>query len=99
SVALGEGAHAITAKATDQAGNVGVASSALSVTIDSGGPAAPSTPDLVATSDIGVSSTDDITKVTTPVFGGTAEPNSAITLFNGAIVAGAAKADAAGHWS
>jgi hypothetical protein len=96
---LGEGTHTITAKATDQAGNVGVASSVLPVTIDTTAPAAPATPDLVATSDSGISSTDDITKVTTPVFSGTAEPNSAITLFNGAIVAGATQADAAGHWS
>ena len=99
SAALGEGTHTITAKATDLAGNVGVASGALSVTIDISAPAAPSTPDLVAASDSGISSTDDITKVTTPVFSGTAEPNSAITLFNGAIVAGAAQADAAGHWT
>ena len=97
--ALGEGTHTITAKATDQAGNTGVASGALSVTIDTSVPAAPSAPDLAATSDSGVSSADDITKVTTPVFSGTAEPNSAITLFNGAIVAGAAQADAAGHWT
>jgi hypothetical protein len=99
SVVLGAGTHTITAKATDQAGNVGVASSALSVTIDTSGPAAPSTPDLVAASDSGISSADDITKVTTLAFSGTAEPNSAITLFNGAIVAGAAQTDAAGHWT
>ena len=40
--ALANGAHSLTATATDAAGNTGVASSALSVTIDT---AAPSRPD------------------------------------------------------
>jgi Bacterial Ig-like domain len=39
---LAAGGHAITAKATDLAGNVGTASAALSVTIDATAPAAPS---------------------------------------------------------
>ena len=40
--ALANGAHSLTATATDAAGNTGVASTALSVTIDTTAPAAPS---------------------------------------------------------
>jgi hypothetical protein len=96
---LAAGTHTIDAQDTDHAGNAGVVSSALPVIIDTSAPAAPSTPDLAATSDSGVSPTDNITNVTTPVFSGVAEANAAITLFNGATVVGAALADAAGHWS
>ena len=38
---LADGAHSFTATATDAAGNVSAASAALSVTIDTGAPAAP----------------------------------------------------------
>ena len=40
--ALANGAHSLTATATDAAGNTGVASAALSVTIDTTAPSAPS---------------------------------------------------------
>ena len=46
----------------------------------------PSTPDLVAASDSGLSSTDNITKVTTPTFTGTAEAGSTVTLYDGTAV-------------
>ena len=42
---LANGTHSITAKATDVAGNVSAASAALSVTIDTTAPAAPTVPD------------------------------------------------------
>src|SRR5205085_5907874 len=50
------------------------------VTIDAG-PPAPSKPDLIAASDSGASSTDDITKVNTPTFTGTAEAGSTVTIY------------------
>ena len=46
-------------------------------------PGAPAAPDLVAASDSGVSSTDNITNVTTPTFTGTAEAGSTVTLYDG----------------
>src|SRR5207247_1208924 len=61
STALVDGVHTLTAKQTDIAGNTSVASAGLSVTIDTAA-AAPSAPDLVAGSDSGASSSDDITK-------------------------------------
>ena len=56
--ALSSGAHTLTAKATDAAGNVSVASGSLSVTIDTTAPAAP-TETLAA--DTGSSGSDGIT--------------------------------------
>ena len=84
---LADGIHSITAKATDVAGNVSAASGALSVTIDTT-IASPSVPDLIAASDTGVSSTDNITTLTTPTFTGTAEAGSTVTLFDGTTVIG-----------
>ncbi|MET3907538.1 hypothetical protein ABID59_001879 [Bradyrhizobium sp. S3.3.6] len=65
--ALAEGTHNITAKATDAAGNSGTASVVLAVTEDTTAPTG-GTPDLIAASDTGSSSTDNITKATAPTF-------------------------------
>src|SRR5439155_526352 len=90
--ALTAGVHAITATATDPAGNVSAASAALSITIDTTAPAAPSIPDLAAASDSGSSSTDNITNVTTPTFTGTAEANSTVRIFSDAVQVGSGTA-------
>jgi serralysin len=95
---MANGTHSITAKATDVAGNVGAASTALSVTVDTVAPAAPSTPDLAAASDSGVSSTDNITNATKPTFTGTAEAGATVNLYDGAIAVGTGVATA-GQWS
>jgi len=59
------GTFDFTARAVDAAGNVGVPSAPLSVTITTF-PPAPLQPDLMNTDDSGVSDTDNITNVTTP---------------------------------
>ena len=59
--ALAEGTHNITAKATDAWGNTSTASAVLAVTEDTTAPTG-GTPDLIAASDTGSSSTDNITK-------------------------------------
>jgi hypothetical protein len=82
--ALGNGVHSITATATDAAGNASAASGALSATIDTVAPPAPSTPDLDPASDTGASATDNITSDRTPTFTGTAEANATVTLLDGA---------------
>jgi hypothetical protein len=66
-------------KATDAAGNIGQAAS-YSFRVDTTRPAAPSRPDLVAASDTGTSSTDNITKLTTPQFNGQAEAGSTVSI-------------------
>jgi serralysin len=68
--------------------------------LDQAAPLAPAVPDLIAASDSGVSSTDNITKIATPTFTGTAEVESIVTLFDGAIAVGTGIADATtGAWS
>ena len=83
--ALANGAHSLTATATDAAGNTGVASTALSVTIDTTAPAAPSiasfSPD---TGTVG----DGITSANVLTLTGTAEANSTVKVFDGATLLG-----------
>ena len=93
---LSDGVHSLTARATDAAGNQAT-STALSVTIDSTSPTV-SSPDLTAASDSGASSTDNLTKVTTPTFSGTAEAGATVTLLEGTTVLGTATATG-GNWT
>src|SRR5205823_12323338 len=80
------------------AGNVSLASTGLTITIDTQ-VAPPSVPDLTAASDTGSSNTDNKTNVTTPTFSGTAEANSTITLFEGATQVGSGTTDGAGNYT
>ncbi len=50
-------------------------------TLDTVAPATPPAPSLLASSDSGFSSSDHITNVTTPNFGGSGEPNAFVNLF------------------
>ena len=79
---LASGDHTLTVIPTDIAGNVGPASIGTTITIDTTAPVAPSTPALAAASDTGSSSTDGITKTTTPSFSGTAEVGATVGLFD-----------------
>jgi hypothetical protein len=89
--ALAAGLHVITATATDAFGNVSGSSASLNVTIDTSVPA-PSAPDLAAGSDSGSSSTDDLTKFTTPTFTGTADSGSTVRIYAGAVEVGSGTA-------
>jgi hypothetical protein len=73
-----EGVKAITARITDVAGNESNASASLDVTLDTADPATPATPDLLAASDSGSSTTDNITNDRTPTI--------AVTLPTGTVV-------------
>ncbi|MCD2514913.1 Ig-like domain-containing protein [Massilia sp. G4R7] len=70
STALADGAHAISARAIDVAGNVGAASSALMVTIDRTPPAAQAL-NAVFSADTGSSSTDLVTRAAAQTIAGT----------------------------
>ncbi len=76
---LTEGTYAITAAATDAAGNTGAASSALSVEIDTSAPDAPSADGI--SEDTGRSSDDQITADPTLQFLGAAEADSEVEVF------------------
>ncbi len=94
--ALANGAHSLTATATDAAGNTGVASAALSVTIDTTAPVAPSIASF--STDSGTVG-DDITNDNTLTLTGTAEANSTVKVFDGATLLGSATANGTGAWS
>ncbi len=95
--ALGDGTHSITAKSFDSASNVSPPSPALSVTIDTV-ITTPSQPDLTAATDSGTSSSDNVTKIVTPSFAGTAESGSTVTIYDGATLSGTSTA-AAGNYT
>ena len=94
--ALANGAHSLTATATDAAGNTGVASAALSVTVDTIAPTAPSIASF--STDSGTVG-DDVTNDNTLTLTGTAEANSTIKVYDGATLLGSATANASGAWS
>jgi hypothetical protein len=98
---LGGGAHTLTAKAFDAAGNASPASGNLNVTIDTTVPAAPSAPDLDTGSDSGNSSTDDLTAAANPSFSGTAEAGATVNLYdsNGTTQIGSGTANGSGNWT
>ncbi|MGO2373739.1 MAG: tandem-95 repeat protein [Pseudoalteromonas prydzensis] len=63
---------------------------AFTITVnDNVAPSAPSTPDLNAAADSGLSTTDNITNDTTPTFSGTAESGSTVSLYSDQVGAGA----------
>lgn len=68
-------------------------------TTDTTAPAVPSTPDLDPASDTGRSSSDDITRDSTPTFIGTAEPNSQVDIFVGPNLKATATTSGAGSYS
>jgi hypothetical protein len=93
--ALSDGTHSISAKATDAAGNTGVASTAYAVRMDTAAPAAPTGLSLDATTDSGTLG-DGITNFTQVKIDGTAEAGSTVTLYdtNGTTVLGTGPANA-----
>ena len=75
------------------------ASQLINVTVTGrNAPPAPSTPDFSAASDSGVSNSDNITNITTPIFTGTAEVGSTVTLYDGTTAMGTGIANA-GVWT
>jgi gliding motility-associated-like protein len=85
---------------TDVAGNNGGAGSTPVLTFDTQAPIAPSTPVLAAGSDSGISNSDHITNIITPVITGTAESGSTVTLYDtdGTTILGSDVATG-GNWS
>ncbi|MEQ8862048.1 MAG: Ig-like domain-containing protein, partial [Thalassobaculum sp.] len=96
---LTAGTYSITTQATDTAGNAGPASTALSLTVDTTAPATAGTPDLLAASDTGVSSTDNITSNNLPTFTGTSEASASVHILLGGTTVGTTTADGGGNWT
>jgi|GEM_PF-280339 len=95
---LTAGSYAITALSTDTAGNVGAASSTLGIVIDTTAPVTLGPPDLLAASDLGVSSTDNITSSTTQQLSGSATTGDRVSVLVGGTTANVVTA-AGGSWS
>ncbi|MDX1802433.1 MAG: Ig-like domain-containing protein [Alcanivorax sp.] len=90
----------VSVTATDNAGNSTTTADTSNASVDNTAPAAPSTPDLAASSDSGASNTDNITNDSTPTFTGTADANSSVTVISSVDGdLGTTTADAAGNWS
>ncbi|QGZ42430.1 uncharacterized protein DUF4214 [Pseudoduganella flava] len=84
-----------------QPGTAGSLGANEAIIIDGDVPAAPSAPDLIAASDHGVSSTDNLTNDNAPTFRGSgAQPFARVTLYdtNGTVL-GTDDADDAGSWT
>ncbi len=98
--ALADGTYTVTARSTDAAGNVSVASSSDTFTIDTVAPAAVT---LVVSNDTGIAQVNipnnGSTNDNTPVLSGTAEAGSKVTVSEGTAVLGTVTAAADGSWS
>lgn len=98
---IGEGPHALTAVATDAAGNSSGASNTWTLTIDSVAPAAPVITQVIddVPERLGALNANDSTNDTTPTLNGTAEPGSKVTIrLDGADV-DTVVADSNGAWT
>ena len=90
------GAHSLTATATDAAGNTSAASAALNVTVDA---PAPSAPAIASYSNDTGAVGDGITNDNTLTLIGTAAANSTVKVYDGATLLGQATANGSGAWS
>jgi Bacterial Ig-like domain len=93
---LSNAVHSFTAKAVNATGTVSTASSALTVQVDT---IAPTTPKILSFSPDSDVVGDGATSATVLKLTGTAEAGSAVTLFDGSVQIGTAKAAANGTWS
>ncbi|MEL4871182.1 BapA/Bap/LapF family large adhesin [Pantoea agglomerans] len=98
---ISEGQHALTAVATDAAGNSSGVSSTWTLTIDSVAPAAPVITQVIddVPEHLGALNPNDSTNDTTPTLNGTAEPGSTVTIRLDGTVLGTAPVDNSGVWS
>ncbi len=82
SSSLSDASYSMTVTATDTAGNVSIASSALTATIDTAAPTNTGTPDMTAATDSGSSSTDNNTSDTTPNFTVSCTTGTTVQLYD-----------------
>ena len=94
--ALANGAHSLTATATDAAGNTSAASTALAVTVDTVAPVAPA---IASYSTDSGAAGDGITNDNTLTLTGTAEANTTVKVYDGATLLGTVTANGSGAWN
>ena len=96
--ALNAGTYSVRIRVADSYNSSHDEAFTITVT-DTVAPSAPSTPDMTSGTDTGISNTDNITSNTTPVFTGTAEAGSTVTLYDGVALLGTATATTGGNWT
>ncbi len=99
---LADGSHTLKVTQTDGSNTTSPLSSGLTVKIDTTAPAAPTSLGVTSGSDSGVSASDGISNVATPVITGSAEPGATVSLYDtdGVTLLGTAVANATtGSWS
>ena len=85
---LSDGDYSLTVTATDAAGNISAASSALNLTVDTTTPAQPA-----------ITTTTTLTTDATPTIEGTAEAGSTVTLLSSGVAIGTTTANGDGQFS
>jgi hypothetical protein len=95
---LAAGSYAITVQASN-GGGTGPESDPLNIVVDTTAPSL-AAPDLLASSDDGASSTDNVTSDTTPTFSGFGEAGTPVSLLvNGVTAASTVAGTATGAWT
>lgn len=99
--ALSEGSHGFTFTATDAAGNVGPASGAFTVIVDTTKPSVPFITQAI--DDVGtvqgVLGSGQVTDDINPLLKGTSEPLATVSIYDGSTLLGTTLSDANGNWS
>ncbi|MGU3525153.1 BapA/Bap/LapF family large adhesin [Enterobacteriaceae bacterium C23F] len=95
-VPLGDGSHLLSANATDNAGNVS-ANVDFTLKVDATAPDAPAI--TSATAGVEVLPNGSTTNDIDPMFSGTAEANSTVTLYNNGVFLATVNTNATGQWS
>lgn len=90
SATLADGVHAVTATATDPAGNISAASGARTFTVDTTPPAAPVITSPAADATVGATLVN---------IAGTAEPNATVRVLEGATLKATSTASGTGSWT
>ncbi len=98
---LAEGSHSFTVRATDAAGNLGPASGAFTLTVDT---IAPPAPTAVVVNDetgsiVGAVQNGQLTDESRPYLSGTGVAGSTITIYDNGQPVATTKVDANGNWS
>lgn len=98
---LAEGTYSFTAAATDAAGNVGPASVAFSVTVDTTAPAVPVIASIVDdfAPNVGVIANGGLSNDATPQLTGTAAASTTLQIYDNGVLVGSTTSDAAGAWT
>ena len=92
------GTKTFVARQTEQGKGESANSLGVTVVIDTTPPATPTTPDLLATSDNGANSTDNVTSFTAVSFSGSAPANGLVRLFRNLVLVASGNASSTGKY-